>query len=367
MRRLRATLGAAGVVFVVLAAGASACTAGYISRSVATTAPHVKDKAKDKDSEKAEQKTRVAAERFLDRYVDLDGRVVRRDQGGDTVSEGQAYAMLLAVAVGDQVRFARVWNWTADNLQRPDGLLAWHWTKGRVRGRQSATDADLDAARALALAGKRFAMPAYVDEARRIGAGILSRETTTAGGRPVLVAGPWARGASGAPVTLNPSYVSPRAYQELLTATGDEQWQTLADVGTADVRWLTTNGLPPDWAVVDGEGAARPTSSPGGAPPGYGFDAVRVPVRFGEACSQAGRAVAAGLWSRLRGQERPKHAVGLVGAAGAATAAGDRIARDRLLDDAERRDSQQPTYYGAAWVALGRVMLTTDLLGSCSR
>ena len=43
-----------------------------------------------------------ATERFLDAYVDPDGRVVRRDQGGDTVSEGQAYALLLATAVGDE-------------------------------------------------------------------------------------------------------------------------------------------------------------------------------------------------------------------------------------------------------------------------
>ena len=37
-----------------------------------------------------------AARSFLSRYVDPDGRVVRRDQGGDTVSEGVSYALLLA-------------------------------------------------------------------------------------------------------------------------------------------------------------------------------------------------------------------------------------------------------------------------------
>jgi endo-1,4-beta-D-glucanase Y len=65
------------------------------------------------------------AERFLDRYVEDDGRVVRHDQGGDTVSEGQAYALLLAVAADDEERFARVWRWTDANLRRHDGLLAW--------------------------------------------------------------------------------------------------------------------------------------------------------------------------------------------------------------------------------------------------
>jgi endoglucanase len=33
---------------------------------------------------------------FLDHYVEGDGRVVRRDEGGDVVSEGQAYGMLIA-------------------------------------------------------------------------------------------------------------------------------------------------------------------------------------------------------------------------------------------------------------------------------
>src|SRR5207237_725785 len=57
------------------------------------------------------EKAHAEAERFMRRYVDADGRVVRRDQGGDTVSEGQAYAMLLAVALDDRARFDRVWDW----------------------------------------------------------------------------------------------------------------------------------------------------------------------------------------------------------------------------------------------------------------
>ena len=40
-----------------------------------------------------------AADRFLAGYVTGDGRVIRRDQGGDIVSEGQAYGMLIAEVV----------------------------------------------------------------------------------------------------------------------------------------------------------------------------------------------------------------------------------------------------------------------------
>ena len=53
-----------------------------------------------------------AGRAFLAAYVDPDGRVVRRDQDGDTVSEGQAYAMLVAVAIDDRAAFRSVWSWT---------------------------------------------------------------------------------------------------------------------------------------------------------------------------------------------------------------------------------------------------------------
>jgi endoglucanase len=59
------------------------------------------------------------------------------------------------------------------------------------------------------------------------------------------------------------------------------------------------------------------------------------------------------------------HAASYVAAAAAAKAAGDREAVQQLLDQAQQWDSEHPTYYGSAWVALGRVMLTSAALGSC--
>src|SRR4051812_29334355 len=69
---------------------------------------------------------RAAAKRFLAQYVEPDGRVARHDQGDDTVSEGQSYALLLAQVAGDHDTFDRAWQWTAAHLSRPDGLLAAH-------------------------------------------------------------------------------------------------------------------------------------------------------------------------------------------------------------------------------------------------
>jgi len=40
------------------------------------------------------------------------------------------------------------------------------------------------------------------------------------------------------------------------------------------------------------------------------------------------------------------------------------VRREQLLRRAEAMGAANPTYYGTAWVALGRALLTTDLLSS---
>jgi len=318
---------------------------------------------------------RAAADRFLDRYLASDGRVVRRDEGGDTVSEGQAYAMLLAAATGDERRFDAAWRWTRRELQRDDGLLAWRWAGGRVVDDTPAADADLDAARALALAARRFDRPALRRQARRIADAILRHET--AGDQ--LVAGPWA--VSGH--VVNPSYDSPAAARVLGRLGQPDRWRRVRSAGIRTANTLTAGGrLPPDWAVVGSRSDSDPdpttataAAEPGGedlAPSAYGFDAVRLPVRYAEACDPVARRVAARLWPTLRSGDPAvlprtpdgrgaegagRHAVALVGAAAAADAAGDGERRDELLDAAARLDAERPSYYGAAWVALGRVLL----------
>ncbi|MGH9046443.1 MAG: glycosyl hydrolase family 8, partial [Acidimicrobiales bacterium] len=57
--------------------------------------------------------------------------------------------------------------------------------------------------------------------------------------------------------------------------------------------------------------------------------------------------------------------LGDVAAAAAAAAAGDRKAASALLDRADAQASKYHTYYGDAWVALGRVLLDTKLLSPC--
>jgi len=330
----------------------------------------------------ADERAAVRAGRaFLDRYVADDGRVVRHDQGGDTVSEGQAYALLVAVAVRDRDRFAAVWRWTRDTLQRRDGLLSWRWADGRVQDASSAADADLDAARALVLGGQAFDDPSYTEAGRTLAAAVLDAETAVTPVGRVLLAGSWARDVR--PWRVNPSYLSPRATDLLRHATGDPRWDEVATGSRAVATALATpRALPPDWAQVAPDGRVSATAGPDGAGPRYGLDAARLVVRFAEACAEEDRAVAAAVAGTLDRPEEGQRAVydlkgeplvdwqhplGFAAAAAAAGAAGDRDAQRARLDAADRAEQSAPVYYGAAWAALGRTALRTDLLGSCGK
>jgi endo-1,4-beta-D-glucanase Y len=326
----------------------------------------------------------AASRYFLRHYVDPDGRVVRHDQGGDTVSEGQSYGMLIAAAIGDSRSFDSIWAWTQQHLRTADGLFASHWAGGRVVDPQPASDADLDASRALLVAACRFDRPTLRRQAIALGNSIMSAEVTSFRGETVLTAGPWAIVPR---IIIDPSYFDPATFEMLGTASGDSRWDALAVSSRSIVGDLMTapSRLPPDWALLEGDKIV-PVGSPSdlSQPPEFGFDAVRVLIRMAEDPDPSGRRIAARAWPVFEQQDpatmpvyhsldgRPrtnvKNPVVLVAAAAAADAAGQTAARDGLLDSAEAIDNHPATrtYYGAAWVALGRLMLQTKLLDACS-
>ena len=323
-----------------------------------------------------------AAARFLAKYAQPGGRVVRLDQGGDTVSEGQAYGMLLAEVAGDDAAFRRIWGWTHDHLRLRNGLFAFHANAaGRVVSQQAASDADLLIAWALL----RYHGPSAASmhsAGRHVAAAILAHEVTAGpGGTPILAAGPW---ATGRPASLDPSYWSLQALQGIAQATGGQQWRRLAAGTVALTRQLTGNGrqLPPDWAELTATGVLRPEPAPDGSQPQtqYGLDAQRVVVWFAASCDSQARALAARWWPLLRSSShaqalalRPDGTVlngtpsvlPLVAAAAAAKAAGDSAASQRLLRQATAAQRSHPTYYGGAWQALGSALLSGGSLGAC--
>jgi endoglucanase len=361
MRRSRVLL-LAGVLVVAVAVSAVAVAVAVAARDGGAPAPQ------------------AAAEHFLATYVRPDGRVARTDQGGDTVSEGQAYGMLLAAGIGEEARFRAIWSWTAAHLQRPDRLLAWRWVGGAVADWMPVADADLVAAGALVLAGQRFADRSLVVAGGTIAAAVLDHETVTLGPARVLVAGPWA--AAGR--VVNPSYFAVTLMSRLVEATGDHRWAPVASSARRVLERLTaaSPSLIPDWATVSADGSlAMPRQAPGTGSVVSGFEAGRAYVQLAVDCDRRGQAIAARAWPFFADQAggtveaayhldgspatAATHPLALVAAAASAAAAGDGAAGERLLDRATALDRRRPTYYGAAWVAIARLWLDTPELGGC--
>ncbi|ROP74269.1 glycosyl hydrolase family 8 [Curtobacterium sp. PhB115] len=315
---------------------------------------------------------------FLDRYVQ-DGRVVRTDQGDDTVSEGQAYGLLIAYANGDRGRFDDIWKWTAKHMVTDDDLLAWRWTPDDgVADEQPASDADLDAARALVLAGDAWGEDRYTAAGKRIAAAILQHETAETDLGTILLPGPW---ADSEPYRYNASYASPAAYAVLAKATGDDRWKALA-AGSRKVTAavLDASDLPSDWSQVHADGTVDAMPATGGdGRVLYGYDAMRMPLRYAESCSAADRTLAGSLTPTLRRTTQlasqldlggtavtgDTNALAYTARAAAEQAAGSSGAASDDLERADRTAATTPTYYGDAWAALGATMLSSDVLGGC--
>jgi len=305
---------------------------------------------------------------FLNDFVTSDGRVIRHDQGGDIVSEGEAYAMVLAEIANRPASVRLIWHWTRLHLQRPDGLLSYHAAgDGRVLDPQSAADADTLAAYALLRYHGPDAAGLHRDGVR-LAAAVLAHETVTMGGRLLLVA---STAATASPPTVDPSYLMPPVFRAIAVGTGDARWVRLADDSVRLMRQLTNGGsrLPPDWArFANGSLTASPSPS-GGGPPSYGADAARAPVWFAVDCDSQSRKLAASWWSLLRPNDdaltlsldghvvNGSHApLSLVAAAAAARAAGEPTTAASLVRAAIRQAQATTTYYGDAWAAFGAAL-----------
>lgn len=330
----------------------------------------------DRSVELADADAREAAEEFFSTYVEDDGRVVRTDQGGDTVSEGQAYGMLIAAATGDRDGFDRVWQWTQDELLRDDGLLSWRWADGEVVDESSATDADLDAARALVVAAEVFDEPDLREQGIELGDAILEHATAPTPDGLVLVAGQW---ATTSPYAFNPSYVSPAATAVLAEASGDPRWAELDAGSRAALDQLVADGLlPADWAEVAEDGGSYPVDGPNGEPVQFGYDGARTLLRHAESCTPADRELAADLVEVLGAEEAvatydigggpttdDRSPLMSVAQAAGMAAADDVDAARTAIEQGLAEADANPTYYGDAWAVLGPLMLEESALGGC--
>jgi len=218
---------------------------------------------------------------YKEKFIRAEGRVVDDGNGNISHSEGQGYAMLLAVLADDRATFDSVWAWTRKELmKRPDGLASWKWVPDatpNITDPNNASDGDLLIAWALAEAADRWNHADYNREAARL-AEALDKATGTRSpaGRIFLpgVNGFSAKEREDGPV-VNPSYWVFPAMERLKKVALGVDWDGHRASGYTLLRTARFGAasLPTDWVSIKDK--PRPAD---GFPPRFSYNAVRVPL-----------------------------------------------------------------------------------------
>lgn len=214
--------------------------------------------------------------KFKQYFIESDGRLIDRSQGGISHSEGQGFAMLLAVHYGDRVAFNRLWQWTQQHLQvRDDSLLAWRWhPQDGITDKNNASDGDLLVAWSLLRAYEKWHKPAYLKASQEIARDIrgkLFRKTPHG-----LILLPGADGFDKPEgITINLSYWVFPALLELGRADPSPEWNELAKTGKDILQYAKFGkwALPPDWLLLGEQ--VKPAN---GLTERFGYNAVRIPL-----------------------------------------------------------------------------------------
>ena len=212
--------------------------------------------------------------RFFKRCDDGSVYVLKNDYTGSeqVASEGIAYGMLLAVAMGDRPAFDGLWQYYREH-RNGNGVMNWLHSPcgGQIDG-NGASDADLDAAMALVLADSRYG--GFTADARELVAAIGTHETQICDDGLIVLKPGDAWGGCGD--RTNPSYFSPGYYRRfaLVQPERAEFWNQFASDTYVMLRSMQdeAGGLLPDWAY-DGRAEEGDRGQ-------YGYEAVRAPWRI---------------------------------------------------------------------------------------
>ncbi len=215
---------------------------------------------------------------YKESFVKTSGAV--SDTGNENIShsEGQGYAMLLAVAYGDRQGFDRLWSWTRKHLQvRDDYLFAWRWSaESGVEDKNNASDGDVLIAWALYRAGKQWDDIEYSESALYIVRDIRRKLVHEVGDYWVLIPGEYGF-VNDDCWTVNLSYWVYPALQELAILDRSPVWNQLIESGKQLTREASRGDwkLTPDWIDLYPGVPPRPSSS---KPVRFGYEAVRLPL-----------------------------------------------------------------------------------------
>lgn len=281
-------------------------------------------------------------------YVE-DFRTVDRQRNNVTTSEGQSYTMLRAVWMGDRETFDGAWQWTKDNLDRPNDRLS-SWLFGQhddgswgvlteEGGYNSASDADQDMALALIFAYARWQDIKYLGDANLILQDLWGKEVFMANGKPYLAANDLEKFSTSTTAIVNPSYFAPYAYRIFAMVDPNHDWLALVDTSYEVIDQSFSEGqLPPDWARIDKRtGAVVPADD---LSENFSYDALRTPWRLALDYQWYGDGRALNLLTKMSTLKEQWSASGVL------------TPRTRA---SEPFDKETPALYGAA---IGYFMLT---------
>ena len=196
--------------------------------------------------------------RYVEKFVAGDGRVIDRSANDRSTSEGQAYALFFSLVANDRALFQRVLTWTEQNLAQGDlgkNLPAWHWGKRKdgswgVIDRNAASDADLWLAYGLLEAGRLWSEPGYAELGKRILANAAAREVAEVPGfGPALLPGPAGFRLDGG-FRVNPSYAPPQLLRRFAAFGGP--WEKVRESSMRFLELFAQGGAVPDWALAKG-------------------------------------------------------------------------------------------------------------------
>ena len=206
--------------------------------------------------------------RFV-RSADGGFKVIRPENGDDTVSEGIAYGMMIAVYFDDKALFDGLYTYWKAHIAT-NGLMTWCIPAGGGSCSASggtATDADEDAAFAMLMASKQWPSGGYSSVATTLINAVMSTD----------MSGSYIKAGSnyGATGITNPSYFAPAFYRVFgWTALADNSYTLL----NASLQGRT-NGLVPAWCT--GGSCNAPASNGAATDTIYQYDSHRVPWRIG--------------------------------------------------------------------------------------
>ncbi|MRS15514.1 endoglucanase [Enterobacteriaceae bacterium RIT691] len=217
---------------------------------------------------------------FKSRFLMPDGRVVDTGNGNVSHTEGQGYAMLMAVQNNDRQSFDKMWSWTNKTLKNKDsGLFYWRYVPTQanpISDKNNASDGDVLIAWALLRGGNQWHDSSLLNASDEIASAIIKHDVTTYAGYQVML--PGMKGfVKPDHIVLNPSYFLFPAWQAFADRSHLKVWSDLIRDGQSlltKMRFGKAN-LATDWVAVASNGTMAPASN---WPPRSSYDAIRVPL-----------------------------------------------------------------------------------------